>query len=186
VYIAKLCFSGLLCAAVGATLGCSSSPEARVMEGSGHEVLKALTGPVDVPKIHQLVYVPAYSEIYWGFDRQIADLAVTLSIRNVNAKVPIVVHSAKYFNSDGKEVQELVPVASQLGPLASADFVIQRRDSSGGTGANFLVEWSSSKDVDEPVIEAVMLGQHGNAGISFTGMGRVLPKASAELASPTR
>jgi len=67
--------------------------------------------------------------------------------------------------------------------MATADFVIQRKDKTGGPGANFLVEWSSEEDVDEPVIEAVMIGQHGNAGISFTGAGRTLPKASAELRS---
>jgi hypothetical protein len=68
--------------------------------------------------------------------------------------------------------------------MATADFVIQRRDTSGGTGASFLVEWSAAQDdVDEPLVEAVMVGQHGNAGISFSGMGRALPNASA---APTR
>jgi hypothetical protein len=32
-----------------------------------------------------------------------------------------------------------------------------------------------------PVIEAVMVGQRGNAGISSTALGRPLPKASAAL-----
>ncbi len=164
--------------------GCAAPPATEHKEGSGHVVLKALSNATYTPKTRQLVYVPAYSAIYWGFDEQLAELAVTLSIRNVNAKDPIVVHSAKYFDSDGKEVREFVAAPSELGPLATADFVIQRRDTSGGPGANFLVEWSSASDVDEPVIEAVMVGQHGNAGVSFVGLGRALPKASAKL--PTR
>ena len=160
--------------------GCSQTSVTEHTEGSGHVVLKPLSGSYE-PKVRQLVYVPAYSAIYWGFDEQVAELAVTLSIRNVNPKDAIVVHSAKYFDSDGKEIREFVATPSLLSPLATADFVIPRRDTAGGTGANFLVEWSSAGEVDEPVIEAVMTGQHGNAGVSFTGTGRALPKASAKL-----
>ena len=160
--------------------GCSQTPVTEHKEGSGHVVLKPLTAGYE-PKVRQLVYVPAYSAIYWGFDEQVAELAVTLSIRNVNPKDSIVVQSAKYFDSEGKEIREFVTSPSSLGPLATADFVIPRRDTSGGTGANFLVEWSSATDVDQPVIEAVMTGQHGNAGVSFTSTGRALPKASAKL-----
>jgi hypothetical protein len=131
-----------------------------------------------------VIYVPAYSSINWGFDQQVAELAVTLSIRNVNLKQTIVVHSAKYYGSEGDEIRNVVPSASELPPMATADFVIQRRDTSGGTGASFLVEWSAAReDVDEPLVEAVMVGQHGNAGISFSGLGRALPNASA---APTR
>ncbi len=133
-----------------------------------------------------MVYVPAYSAIYWGFDEQVAELAITLSIRNVNPQDAIVIHSAKYFDTDGKEIRNFVGSASLLGPLATADFVIPRADTAGGPGANFLVEWSSANDVDEPVIEAVMTGQHGNAGVSFTGVGRALPKASAATCSLVR
>jgi hypothetical protein len=162
--------------------GCGSAPVAEIKEGSGHAVLKALADPSKyLPKIRQVVYVPAYSSIYWGFNEQVADLAITLSIRNVNSQDAIVVHSAKYFDSDGKEIRNFVPTPSELGPLQTADFVIQRSDKSGGPGANFLVEWSAAADVDEPVIEAVMVGQHGNADVSFTGLGRALPKASAKL-----
>jgi hypothetical protein len=141
--------------------------------------LKALPDAANyVPRVRQTIYVPAYSAIYWGFDQQVAELAVTLSIRNVNSKQLIVIHSAKYFGSSGEELRNFVASPSQLDPMATADFVIQRRDTTGGTSASFLVEWSSAQDVDEPVVEAVMVGQHGNAGISFTGAGRPLPKAS--------
>lgn len=131
----------------------------------------------------QVVYVPVYSSMYWGFDQQVVDLAATLSIRNVSLKHPLVVHSAKYFDTAGKEIREYVSAPSMLAPMATADFVVQRKDNSGGSGANFLVEWSSADDIDEPVIEAVMMGQQGNSGVSFTSVGRVLKKASAELSS---
>ena len=151
-------------------------------EGSGHAVLKVLADPSKYnPKMRQVVYVPAYAYVSWGLNEQIANLAATLSIRNVNMQDSIIVHSVRYFNSDGKELRNFVPMLSELGPGATADFVIQRDDNTGGTGANFLVEWSSAADVDEPVIEAVMVGNHGNSDVSFTSIGRVLPKASAKL-----
>ncbi len=168
---AALCMLAILSA-------CSTPPEEH-REGTGPVVLRALPNAASyAPQVRQVVYVPAYSAIYWGFDQQLAELAVTLSIRNVSSKQPIVVHSAKYFGSGGEEIRNFVTSAGELAPMATADFVIQRRDTTGGTGASFLVEWSSAQDVDAPVIEAVMVGQHGNAGISFTGSGRPLPNAS--------
>jgi len=68
----------------------------------------------------------------------------------------------------------------ELGPRSTANFVTLLRDTSGGPGASFLVDWSSPGDVDPPVIESVMLGQHNNVGISFISVGRPLPKASAQ------
>ena len=62
--------------------------------------------------------------------------------------------------------------------LASVEFVIRRSDVAGGPGANFLIAWRGPAGVDEPLIEAVMVGQSGNAGISFTSAGRTLKTAS--------
>jgi uncharacterized protein DUF3124 len=57
--------------------------------------------------------------------------------------------------------------------------VIQRDDAKGGPGANFLIHWKGQPDADEPLIEAIMLGQSGNAGISFTSVGRGVKTESA-------
>lgn len=176
----------LLAAALGATVSCGGGqPAPRPKEGSGHAILRPLTDASKyVERVRQLVYVPVYSSIYWGFDQQTIELAATLSIRNVSSKHRLVVHSVRYFDSGGKEVHEYVPAAATLAPMATADFVIQRHDTTGGPGANFLVDWSSAAELDDPVIEAIMVGQHGNAGISFSSVGRPLPKASAERAQP--
>lgn len=175
---------GLLLCILG-LLGCGRTNEPNHREGSWQVALKPPIYPAQyTAKLRQLVYVPVYSSIYWGFDRQTTELAATLSVRNVSLKQILVVHSVKYYDSEGKELREYVTSPSTLGPMATADFVIQRRDTTGGPGANFLVDWSSAADIDDPVIEAIMIGQHGNAGISFTSIGRALPKASAELARP--
>jgi hypothetical protein len=80
----------------------------------------------------------------------------------------------RYYDSTGKRVRDYLKKPSALAPLASVEFVIQRSDTTGGPGANFLIHWSGTTAVDEPLIEAVMLGQAGNAGISFTSAGRVV------------
>lgn len=102
------------------------------------------------------------------------ELAVTVSVRNVSSRYPLVLESVCYYDSAGKEVRKYVSTPSELEPLATVEFVIQRRDTAGGPGANFLVRWAGSAEMDEPLIEAVMVGQTGTAGISFTSSGRVV------------
>ena len=59
----------------------------------------------------------------------------------------------------------------ELGPLETIEFLVERRDSSGGSGANFLVQWTAETEVDRPLIEAVMVGTAGTLGISFREAG---------------
>ncbi len=126
------------------------------------------------------VYVPVYSSLYLGLDmrRQMVELTATVSVRNVSAAHPIIIEWVRYFNSTGKRVRDYLEKPSSLPPLGSVEFVIQRSDTTGGPGANFLIRWNGPAAVDEPLIEAVMLGQAGNAGISFTSAGRVVKSES--------
>jgi uncharacterized protein DUF3124 len=122
------------------------------------------------------VYVPVYSSVYLGLDikKRMVDLAATVSVRNVSAEQPIVIEWVQYYDSTGKRIRDYLAQPSELRPLASVEFVIQRSDATGGPGANFLIRWKGPATVDEPLIEAVMVGQSGNAGISFASAGRVL------------
>ncbi len=122
------------------------------------------------------VYVPVYSSVYLGLDvkRQMVDLTATVSVRNVSLVHPIVIEWVRYYDSTGKPVRDYLKQPSSLPPLGSVEFVIQRSDTTGGPGANFLIRWKGPAAVDEPLIEAIMLGESGNAGISFTSAGRVV------------
>ena len=71
-----------------------------------------------------------------------------------------------------KLVRDYVSTPSELGPLATVEFVVQQMDRAGGPGANVLVQWTGPADIDEPLIEAIMLGQSGNVGVAFTSTGR--------------
>ena len=87
---------------------------------------------------------------------------------------PAVIESVRYYDSHGRLIRDHLTKPAELAALASVEFVVKEADTAGGPGANFLVKWSGPSDVDEPLIEAVMLGRSANAGISFTSVGRVI------------
>jgi len=122
----------------------------------------------------QTVYVPIYSHIYSGVKGRPFDLAATLSIRNTNPQNPITLVSVKYYDSDGKLVEDYLKKPKQLNALVSTRYIITEDDKAGGSGANFIVVWKSDRKVNPPIIEAVMIGTHSGQGISFLSRGRVI------------
>jgi uncharacterized protein DUF3124 len=132
------------------------------------------------PPASGTIYVPVYSSLYLGVSNRAStvDLGATVSVRNVSAEYPITLDWVRYYDSVGKQVRAYLDKASTLPPMGSVEFVIQRSDAAGGPGANFLIQWHAAVVVDEPLIEAIMLGQSGNAGISFNSRGRTLMSAA--------
>jgi len=127
------------------------------------------------PRIRQVVYVPVYSHIYWDPDRAI-DLAATLSVRNTDPERTMTLTSVQYFNTAGTLVRVYQPRPVALPPLATREYTVAARDTSGGSGANFLVEWTAGGSITEPVIEAVMISGTGTLGLSFVSVGRPLQR----------
>lgn len=123
------------------------------------------------------VYVPAYSHIYRTNGAPNL-LTITLSIRNTSPESGIVVKSVRYFDTKGHEVKSFLDRALSLAPLESTEFFVDREDSSGGSGANFLVEWLADQVVSEPVIEAVMADTERQQGIVFVRSGVVIRELS--------
>ncbi len=117
------------------------------------------------------VYVPAYSHIYTLGGRPL-QLETTLSVRNTDLKHQLLVESVRYFDTDGHEVRSFLDTPLILGPLATAEFLIEAKDTSGGSGANFIVEWSGIDDLNPPLIETVMVGMDGTHGMAFVGQAR--------------
>lgn len=122
----------------------------------------------------QMIYVPIYSHIYIRDRSRSINLTATLSIRNTDLQNPIHITSARYYGTSGTLVREYVNKPLRLAPMASTEFVVAEEDTSGGSGANFIVEWGASAEVTEPVVEAVMIGTASQQGISFVSAGRVL------------
>jgi predicted small secreted protein len=122
----------------------------------------------------QVVYVPAYSHVYHKAGGKF-DLAITLSIRNTSGTDEIFIRSVRYHDSAGKLVKTYSEGSLRLAPLATTEFFVPEQDTSGGSGANFIVEWvAEKKEVTTPIIEAVMITTSGQQGISFVRSGQVI------------
>ena len=137
----------------------------------------ASTGDLPVVVQGQVVYVPAYSHIYHQ-DGTPTLLTITLSIRNTSVDREIVVETVRYFDTSGKEVKSYLKKPLRLSPMATTEFLVERDDTSGGSGANFLVRWVSDAAVSEPIIEAVMIDTDRQQGISFARTGKVIEEVT--------
>jgi hypothetical protein len=122
----------------------------------------------------QTVYVPIYSHIYSGLKGRPFNLAATLSIRNTDPKHPIRLVSVKFYDSEGELVKEYLHNPSELKAMASTRYILTEADTAGGSGANFLVKWTSKIKVNPPLIEGVMIGTRSGQGISFVSRGQVI------------
>jgi hypothetical protein len=120
----------------------------------------------------QSVYVPAYSSLVGSGGQARLDLAVTLSIRNTSATLPLVVEHIDYYDTAGNLVQHYIPAAVAVRPFGTVEILIPTDDIRGGTGANFIVDWGATLPISEPVIETIMVGSSGNRGFAFVSPGR--------------
>ncbi len=134
----------------------------------------------------QTIYVPIYSHIYHGDQQKILDLSATLSIRNTDLNKPIIITSVRYYDSNGKLVKQYLEQPIQLDALGSTDFFIDRTDTSGGLGANFIVEWVAQTEVSEPIAEAVMIATEFQQGVSFVSPGKVIKSQKNNKSSPSK
>jgi hypothetical protein len=122
----------------------------------------------------QTLYVPVYSHIYSGLKGRPFNLSATLSIRNTDPRYPISLVSVKFYDTDGKLLNEYVNEPVRLNALVSTRYIIKEAEIGGGSGANFMVTWKSEKMVNPPIIEAIMIGTKAGQGISFVSPGRVI------------
>ncbi len=120
----------------------------------------------------QLVYVPIYSSIYNQYEGNLLHMTAILSIRNISPKEEIIVKKIEYYDTNGKLIKKYINKPFSLGKMSTKDFVIAENDLEGGTGANFLIEWDAKEKVSIPIIEAIMLGNLGTKGFSFSSRGK--------------
>ena len=123
--------------------------------------------------VERAVYVPVYSHVYYNQGRPYL-LEATLSIRNTDVQRPVYVRSVRYYDTKGELVKTHVDRPIRLDPLETIEFLVEARDTTGGSGANFVVEWFATDQIDEPIVEAVMVGTAGTQGICFSRSGRAL------------
>ena len=115
-----------------------------------------------------LVYVPIYSDIYVDAQNQNTLLSATLSIRNTSFSDSLFVSKIDYYNTIGELVRSYIDLPISINSMATVNYVIEREDDTGGSGANFIVELSSNNSNMKPIIQAIMIGENGNKGFSFS------------------
>jgi len=123
----------------------------------------------------QMVYVPVYSHIYAKGGKPFL-LEATLSVRNSDPTEDITIASVRYYDTNGNLIKDYLEKPMLLKPLATAEFLVAQKEIEGGSGANFMVKWVSDTKVNEPVIEAVMIGIEGQTSISFVRAGVAIDK----------
>jgi hypothetical protein len=120
----------------------------------------------------ETLYVPVYSNVYSGPKATPFQLAAMLSIHNVDSKHPITILKVDYYDSTGKFIESYIKKPMSLKPFAHTFFYLKEYDTRGGPGANFIVKWHAEKKINQPIVEALMLGTR--AGVSFTSSGRII------------
>lgn len=117
-------------------------------------------------------YVPAYSSVSMSQGRLRADFSVTLSVHNASETKPLVLKRIAYFDTAGHLVESYLKAPVALKPFSTIEVFIAASDTRGGTGANFVVDWGSSGEIAEPVVEALMIGSVANGHYAFVSQGR--------------
>ena len=163
---------------VGLFLGFYYHPHEEVHSTADERLRPAVTATAE-SAAGGTIYVPVYSSLFLGLPNPSAkvDLAATVSVRNMSAAQPITLDSVRYYDSVGKHIRDYLDKPSTLPAMGAVELLVPRADTAGGPGANVLIRWHAAAVVDEPLAEAVMLGQSGNAGISFNSRGRPLTEA---------
>lgn len=123
--------------------------------------------PSIIDSLIRQVYVPIYSDIYNQTRDTRTLLTATLSIRNTSIRDSLFVSTIDYYNTQGDLVRSYIDSPIFLKPMESIDYVIEQQDTSGGSGANFIIDWYSKKQL-KPLFQAVMVGGLGAQAFSFT------------------
>jgi hypothetical protein len=126
------------------------------------------------PVMRQKVYIPAYSHIYHGNKETPLLLSITLSIRNIDPKHSLTITTVDYYETQGKLLKHFLAEPTKLSPMGSTRFIVPQKDTTGGSGANFIVTWQAEEKINPPIIESVMIGTQSQLGISFTSRGRAI------------
>lgn len=94
-------------------------------------------------------------------------LSALVSIRNTDAKRPLRVLSARYYDTQGKLLGERVPTPVILPPLGTLELFVELNDASGGSGANFVVKWDAEQAISPPLVESLHANMDGGKAVIF-------------------
>lgn len=121
----------------------------------------------------ETLYLPIYSHMLYGNlgksgRASFVLLSALVSIRNTDARRPLRLLSARYFDTNGKLIAENVPNPVTIPPLGTFELFVELNDASGGSGANFIVKWAAEQAINPPLVEALHANMDGGKAVVFT------------------
>ena len=117
-------------------------------------------------------YLSIYSQFYSITQHQRYNLTSTASMRNVSESDTVYLTRADYYDTHGIKIRTYFDYPIYLLPMETLEIIIAEKDIEGGTGSNFLFEWTTSVICPEPLFEGLMISMEGAQGISFTTRAR--------------
>tara|TARA_R110002153_G_scaffold39181_2_gene112981 strand:- start:8298 stop:8819 length:522 start_codon:yes stop_codon:yes gene_type:complete len=117
-------------------------------------------------------YLSTYAEIYKYSEDEYEALTATISIRNINKQGRVFIQNIEYFNTHGVRIKSYIAQSIYIEPMETLEIVINQLDTEGGTGANFVFDWSIKPGTNDPLFEGVMVSNSGNQGFAFVTHGR--------------
>jgi len=129
----------------------------------------------------QSLYLPVYSHLYHGDLDRSGKPSETLtsahiSIRNTDSSSSLKVSSARYYDTGSKLLKEYVPSPRSIPPLGTLELFVPHTDVTGGSGANFIIQWSAEGPINPPLVEALHADIRASRSVVFITTARVLKK----------
>ncbi len=121
-------------------------------------------------------FLSIYSQIYVRTEKEQSNLTATVSLHNPNLEERIFIDKAVYYNTHGEPIRTYFDRTIFIEPMETVQIIIDGIDKEGGTGANFVFDWSIKPESNEPIFEAVMISTYGNQGISFVTTGKKITR----------
>ena len=156
--------------------GCEPTQDPNVMLSEGQkDPIKELEMTSDVDRSQfqykETFYVPIYSDIYTDRDNRKVLLSATLSIRNTTLKKSLYINKIDYYDTKGAFVKSYLSKPIELPAMGTLNYIVEKEEDKGGSGANFIIEVEGVDDTVTPVVEAVMIGNFSNKAFSFLTQG---------------
>ncbi|HCI76273.1 MULTISPECIES: DUF3124 domain-containing protein [unclassified Psychrobacter] len=175
--MSKCTISVLLLATMALLSGCDQTPQdPNVLYSEKHQdpiQELEMTTAVDRSQFayKQTFYVPIYSDIYTDRDNRKVLLSATLSVRNTTLKKSLYINKIDYYGTDGTFIKSYLTKPIELPAMATLNYIVEKEEDKGGSGANFIIEVEGIDETVKPVIEAVMIGNFSNKGFAFSTEG---------------
>ena len=153
-----------------ALVACNKSDKTTLTNSSDFAA-KYINTPLDSGLTKGKTYLPVYSQIYMQSDKSIHNLTVSISMRNVSTTRTLYIETAEYYDTKGELIKNYFEKPVLIKPMETIEIVVDENDNAGGTGGNFIFNWSTLPDADKPLFQAVMISTTGQQGLSFSTNG---------------